>query len=120
MPAVMTDTADGLPAPFYLSDRFGYSAVEIGLLITPWPIAIAFAAPAACWARRGCWARQSARRWWRCSWRAIRREVRGSPFLSVSASRCLVPRLARYGCRQPVRVAPEAVRVREGQRATGE
>jgi DHA2 family multidrug resistance protein-like MFS transporter len=28
--------------PFYLSDRFGYSGVEIGLLITPWPIAIAF------------------------------------------------------------------------------
>jgi DHA2 family multidrug resistance protein-like MFS transporter len=126
--------------PFYLSDRFGYSGVEIGLLITPWPIAIAFAAPlagrlverypagllggiglllfagglgmlaflpahpatldvvwrmalsgagfglfqspnnrtmiaaalAACWAQRGCWARQLARRWWRCSWRAIR------------------------------------------------
>jgi DHA2 family multidrug resistance protein-like MFS transporter len=33
--------------PFYLRDRFGYSAVEIGLLITPWPIAIAFAAPLA-------------------------------------------------------------------------
>ena len=33
--------------PFYLSDRFGYSGVEIGLLITPWPIAIAFAAPLA-------------------------------------------------------------------------
>src|SRR5271157_739061 len=33
--------------PFYLSDRFGYSAVEIGLLITPWPIATAFAAPLA-------------------------------------------------------------------------
>jgi DHA2 family multidrug resistance protein-like MFS transporter len=31
--------------PFYLSDHFGYSGVEIGLLITPWPIAIAFAAP---------------------------------------------------------------------------
>jgi DHA2 family multidrug resistance protein-like MFS transporter len=30
-----------------LRDRFGYSAVEIGLLITPWPIAIAFAAPLA-------------------------------------------------------------------------
>ena len=33
--------------PFYLRYRFGYSAVEIGLLITPWPIAIAFAAPLA-------------------------------------------------------------------------
>jgi MFS transporter, DHA2 family, multidrug resistance protein len=33
--------------PFYLRDRFGYSAVEIGLLITPWPIAIAFVAPVA-------------------------------------------------------------------------
>jgi hypothetical protein len=27
--------------------RFGYSAVQMGLLITPWPIAIAFAAPLA-------------------------------------------------------------------------
>jgi MFS transporter, DHA2 family, multidrug resistance protein len=33
--------------PFYLETRFGYSAVEIGLLITPWPIAVAFAAPLA-------------------------------------------------------------------------
>ena len=33
--------------PFYLRDRFGVSAVEIGLLITPWPIAIAFMAPLA-------------------------------------------------------------------------
>jgi DHA2 family multidrug resistance protein-like MFS transporter len=33
--------------PFYLEDRFGYSAVEIGLLITPWPIAIGFVAPLA-------------------------------------------------------------------------
>ena len=33
--------------PFYLRYRFGYSAVEIGLLITPWPIAIAVAAPLA-------------------------------------------------------------------------
>jgi DHA2 family multidrug resistance protein-like MFS transporter len=33
--------------PFYLRYRFGYSAVDIGLLITPWPIAIAFAAPIA-------------------------------------------------------------------------
>ena len=31
--------------PFYLESHFGYSAVEIGLLITPWPIAVAFAAP---------------------------------------------------------------------------
>jgi DHA2 family multidrug resistance protein-like MFS transporter len=33
--------------PFYLESRFGYSDVEIGLLITPWPIAVAFAAPLA-------------------------------------------------------------------------
>src|SRR5665213_436249 len=33
--------------PFYLETRFGYSAVQIGLLITPWPIAVAFAAPLA-------------------------------------------------------------------------
>jgi DHA2 family multidrug resistance protein-like MFS transporter len=33
--------------PFYLQNRFGYSAVEIGLLITPWPIAVAIAAPLA-------------------------------------------------------------------------
>src|SRR6201987_3522483 len=33
--------------PFYLNDHFGYSPVEIGLLITPWPIAIAFVAPVA-------------------------------------------------------------------------
>lgn len=33
--------------PFYLESHFGYSAVQIGLLITPWPIAVAFAAPLA-------------------------------------------------------------------------
>ncbi|MGZ5920593.1 MAG: MFS transporter [Rhizomicrobium sp.] len=33
--------------PFYLQDRFGYSAVQIGLLITPWPIAVGFTAPIA-------------------------------------------------------------------------
>ena len=33
--------------PFYLQGRFGYSAVHIGLLITPWPLAVAFAAPLA-------------------------------------------------------------------------
>ena len=33
--------------PFYLRYRYGFSAVDIGLLITPWPIAIAFAAPLA-------------------------------------------------------------------------
>src|ERR1700726_2097835 len=33
--------------PLYLESRFGYSAVEVGLLITPWPIAVAFAAPLA-------------------------------------------------------------------------
>ncbi len=35
--------------PFYLESHFGYSAVQIGLLITPWPIAVAFAAPLAGW-----------------------------------------------------------------------
>jgi len=33
--------------PFYLQQRFGYSAVEMGLLITPWPLAVAIAAPIA-------------------------------------------------------------------------
>ncbi|HEX3754224.1 MAG TPA: MFS transporter [Rhizomicrobium sp.] len=33
--------------PFYLHYGFGYSPVAIGLLITPWPIAIAVAAPLA-------------------------------------------------------------------------
>jgi MFS transporter, DHA2 family, multidrug resistance protein len=33
--------------PFYLQSHFGYSAVQTGLLITPWPIAVAFAAPIA-------------------------------------------------------------------------
>jgi DHA2 family multidrug resistance protein-like MFS transporter len=33
--------------PFYLESHFGYSAVQIGLLITPWPIAVACAAPLA-------------------------------------------------------------------------
>jgi len=33
--------------PFYLESRFGYSAVQMGLLITPWPIAVAIAAPLA-------------------------------------------------------------------------
>lgn len=33
--------------PFYLRYHFGYSAVQIGLLITPWPVAIMFAAPLA-------------------------------------------------------------------------
>ena len=33
--------------PFYLESHFGYSAVQIGLLITPWPIAVAIAAPLA-------------------------------------------------------------------------
>ena len=33
--------------PFYLESRFGYSAAQIGLFITPWPIAVAFAAPLA-------------------------------------------------------------------------
>jgi DHA2 family multidrug resistance protein-like MFS transporter len=33
--------------PFYLESQFGYSAVEVGLLITPWPIAVTFAAPLA-------------------------------------------------------------------------
>ncbi len=33
--------------PFLFQDRLGFSAVETGLLITPWAIAIAFAAPVA-------------------------------------------------------------------------
>ena len=33
--------------PFYLESRFGYSAVHMGLLITPWPLAVALAAPLA-------------------------------------------------------------------------
>ena len=33
--------------PFYLQRRFGYSAVHMGLLMTPWPIIVAFAAPLA-------------------------------------------------------------------------
>ena len=33
--------------PFYLQSRFGYSAVQMGLLITPWPLAVAIAAPIA-------------------------------------------------------------------------
>jgi DHA2 family multidrug resistance protein-like MFS transporter len=33
--------------PFYLQSRFGYSAVQMGLLITPWPLAVGVAAPIA-------------------------------------------------------------------------
>ncbi|HEY4115742.1 MAG TPA: MFS transporter [Rhizomicrobium sp.] len=33
--------------PFFLQGSLGYSAVQIGLLITPWPLAIAVAAPIA-------------------------------------------------------------------------
>jgi DHA2 family multidrug resistance protein-like MFS transporter len=33
--------------PFYLQSRFGYTAVQMGLLITPWPFAVAVAAPIA-------------------------------------------------------------------------
>jgi DHA2 family multidrug resistance protein-like MFS transporter len=33
--------------PFFLQSRFGYSAVEMGLLITPWPLTVAVAAPLA-------------------------------------------------------------------------
>jgi MFS transporter, DHA2 family, multidrug resistance protein len=33
--------------PFLLQNEFGYSAVEIGLLITPWPLAIMIVAPIA-------------------------------------------------------------------------
>ena len=33
--------------PFFLEHHFGYTAVQMGLLITPWPIAVAFAAPLA-------------------------------------------------------------------------
>jgi DHA2 family multidrug resistance protein-like MFS transporter len=31
--------------PFYLEGRFGYSPVEMGLLITPWPLAVTIVAP---------------------------------------------------------------------------
>ena len=37
----------GVAIPFYLQSRYGYSAVEMGLLITPWPITVAIAAPLA-------------------------------------------------------------------------
>ena len=37
----------GVSIPFYLQSRYGYSAVEMGLLITPWPITVAIAAPLA-------------------------------------------------------------------------
>jgi MFS transporter, DHA2 family, multidrug resistance protein len=33
--------------PFYLQRHLGYSAVQMGLLITPWPIAVAITAPIA-------------------------------------------------------------------------
>jgi len=33
--------------PFHLQQEFGYSAVQTGLLITPWPLGIAVAAPVA-------------------------------------------------------------------------
>jgi len=33
--------------PLYFADRFGYSATEIGLMMTPWPIAVALASPIA-------------------------------------------------------------------------
>jgi DHA2 family multidrug resistance protein-like MFS transporter len=33
--------------PFHLQQKFGYSAVQTGFLITPWPLAIAVAAPIA-------------------------------------------------------------------------
>ena len=33
--------------PFYLEGHFGYSAVQMGLLITPWPLAVALTAPIA-------------------------------------------------------------------------
>jgi DHA2 family multidrug resistance protein-like MFS transporter len=33
--------------PFYLESHFGYSAVQMGLLITPWPLAVGIAAPIA-------------------------------------------------------------------------
>ena len=33
--------------PFYLQSHLGYSAVHMGLLITPWPITVAIAAPLA-------------------------------------------------------------------------
>jgi DHA2 family multidrug resistance protein-like MFS transporter len=33
--------------PFYLEGHFGYSPVQMGLLITPWPLAVSLAAPIA-------------------------------------------------------------------------
>jgi DHA2 family multidrug resistance protein-like MFS transporter len=33
--------------PFYLDSHFGYSPVQIGLLITPWPVAVSMTAPIA-------------------------------------------------------------------------
>jgi MFS transporter, DHA2 family, multidrug resistance protein len=33
--------------PFYLEGHFGYSPVQLGLLITPWPLAVAVTAPLA-------------------------------------------------------------------------
>ena len=33
--------------PFYLEEKFGYSAVQIGLLITPWPLGVGLTAPLA-------------------------------------------------------------------------
>ena len=33
--------------PFHLQSEFGYSAVQTGLLVTPWPLAVAVAAPIA-------------------------------------------------------------------------
>ncbi len=33
--------------PFYLESHFGYSPVQMGLLITPWPIAVGLTAPVA-------------------------------------------------------------------------
>jgi MFS transporter, DHA2 family, multidrug resistance protein len=36
-----------LALPFYLRASYGFSAVDIGLLITPWPVALAITAPIA-------------------------------------------------------------------------
>ncbi|HEU0147903.1 MAG TPA: MFS transporter, partial [Bradyrhizobium sp.] len=36
-----------LAIPFYLEGHFGYSPVQMGLLITPWPLAVSLAAPIA-------------------------------------------------------------------------
>src|SRR4051794_22482916 len=71
--------------PFYLESRFGYSAVEMGLLITPWPIAIAIAAPIAArlleryppdfWAASDCYCSRPGWQAWLCCRQAPRSQT---------------------------------------------